>query len=88
MSKMRNKTTKILARNDYERAVWLRLFIPGTDLPTSGHGRRCCFCSVMLWLPRSYPAQVQRYMAKGRVDGPEEGTWHRPRRTKQRPVEI
>lgn len=31
-NKMKNKTTKILARSDHERAVWLRLFIPGTDL--------------------------------------------------------
>lgn len=81
---MENKTTKILARNDYERAVLLRLFIPGTDLPTSGHGRRCCSVPLCYgFLAPTWP-QVERYMAKGRAYGREEGTWHRPRSTMQR----
>lgn len=33
VNEMRNdKTTKILARSGYERAVWLRIFIRGSDL--------------------------------------------------------
>lgn len=94
VNEMRNdKTTKILARSDYERAVWLRIFIRGTDLSqladTAVAAALFRYVMASSLPPDPGPEEIHGKGASyfGRW-APGEGTWHHPRRTGKRPVEI
>lgn len=91
VGKMKMKTTKTLARSDYEGAVLLRLFIPGTDLCQLADTAVAAVALCYGFLAPT-PTQVQRdTWQRGEQMGPGGGTfhpWHHPRRTRKRPVEV
>lgn len=86
VNEMRNdKTTKILARSGYERAVWLRIFIRGTDLSqladTAVAAALFRYVMASSLPPDPGSEEIHGKGASTLVDGPGEGTWHHPRRS-------